>query len=168
MEAHAGERVILTGTGLKKASGSLRGGSKVHELSLQVTENTASFAMPDLPPGSYILHLTLDEQQFNERLVMLGEIPEVPCARAYSVNTNVSLKKELAVIDRFFPDGRKERVETPFSMIERVEYSHTDACSAIIFRLKNGSALLYEDGPNPLKERAQTLASYLQRELVER
>ncbi len=120
------------------------------------------FRVPALPPGPYEVEIRRGPRVVTGALRVLPPPQETPCERPYEANTAVDLVEGIAVVVRFFPDGRHERVRLPIASIERVEYRETPDCAAIVFHTSEG-ALLFEDGPPPLVERARTLGQMLGR-----
>jgi len=127
--------------------------------------------IPELAPGTYELVVSRGEERAVASMVVRAEVRERPCARGYQVNTQLSLPDGLAIIDRFYADGKRERIETPLTEIERIEYLVSQMedgrrCTAIVLRKTDGAALLYEDDRTDLRERAETLARFMEKELA--
>jgi hypothetical protein len=129
-------------------------------------EEEVAFVVPEAPVGTHTLGVQQGTRRQTVGLTVLAAPPETPCARPYEANTELSLPEGVATVVRFHPDGQTERVTTAIEEIETLEVSFTpDAdgpgCGAIHLRLRDGSRLLFEDGPRRLDARAATLGTYL-------
>lgn len=127
--------------------------------------------IPDIEPGTYDLVVSRRGDSVGTSVRIRAEVEEIPCARGYEVNTKLSLPDGLAIVDRFYEDGKRERVETPLGEIERLEYLVSQMedgrrCTAIVLRKTDGAALLFEDDEGDLRERAETLARFMEKELA--
>jgi hypothetical protein len=128
--------------------------------------------LPAVGPGAYALVFTRGDQVVARDVRVQGEVAEAPCARPYQANTQLSLADGLAIVDRFYADGKRERVATPLGEIRRLEYvdaalSGGRTCSAILLRKLDGAAVVYEDDEDSsLLERAETLALYMRKDLA--
>lgn len=128
--------------------------------------------VPDVSPGRYAL-VRVDAAGVSSRaLRVLGAPVELPCEREYAVNTQLSIPDGVAIVDRFYADGTRERVATPLTEIERIEYVDAELddgrhCGAILLRKTDGAALLFEDETEgDLRARARTLARYMSKDLA--
>lgn len=160
--------VVLRGDGLDAPlQVTLQAEDTVEPVVLQTqSPNEVRFQVPPVPAGAWVVVVERGEERFELDLTVLPEPVEAPCARPYKANTNLSLAEEEAVIERFHPDGRREREVLPFGRIERLSIETTPACSAIYVHLKDGERILFEDGPTSLEARATTLASYFGKPLA--
>lgn len=164
VQVHRGEVVTVHGQGFEAPIAiELASGDLQHTAQPVIDDpRTLRFEVPRIPPGSWDLVVRNDREAVRTALDILPDPEEVPCARGYQANTELSLPEGVAVVVRFFPDGRQERVRTLVSDIEAIEYSRRDGpCSAIHLRRTDGTRLLFEDGVKPLDERATTLGAYL-------
>ncbi|MEZ4317299.1 MAG: hypothetical protein R3F61_07335 [Myxococcota bacterium] len=127
--------------------------------------------VPEVDPGRYHLVVVRGEQSVRFPLQVRAEVREKPCDRGYQANTEVSLATGIATIDRFYDDGKRDRIQTPIGEIERLEYTvwlrdGAAPCASIVLRRTDGDPVLFEDAEGDLKARAETLAKYMQKELV--
>lgn len=128
--------------------------------------------IPDIEPGPYELVVSRDGGRASASLQIGADHPDDgPCSRGYEANTHLSLPEGVAVIVRFHPDGKRERVETPITEIERLEYTVSELedgtqCAAIVLRRSDGAAVLFEDDEGDLRERAETLAEFMDKDLT--
>ncbi|MCB9679236.1 MAG: hypothetical protein H6737_29300 [Alphaproteobacteria bacterium] len=126
--------------------------------------------VPDIEAGSFDLVVSRGDDVVRFPLVVRAEVEETPCHRGYQANTQLSVPDRMAVIERFYADGKRERVETPLADIERVELQVSELdgkrCSAIVLRKTDGMALLFEDDAGDLRARAETLARFMEKDLA--
>jgi hypothetical protein len=69
----------------------------------------------------------------------------------------------MVILDRRYPDGRRDRLEVPVRDVRRVEVDRPlgadDPCSAILLRTVDGGRLLFDDDrERDLGERGRRLA----------
>lgn len=137
---------------------------------LQNTGETWTVQTPSLPPGAYTLELVRGDQKSAVEVRILGPAPETPCGRDYEANTQVSMVQRTAIIDRFHPDGKREKVEISLDDIERLELQQLETdgrpCSAILLRRTDGVAVLFEDAETDLSARASTLSRFMEKPLI--
>ncbi len=134
--------------------------------------------LPAVPAGPYELVVTRGDDVVRRPLSV--EVPETPCVRGYQANTQLSVPSGKVIIERFYADGTRERVVTAIADIDHLEYQLSELedgrrCGAILLRMTDGAAVVFEDaaGPAdgdvdamPLRERAETVARFLDRTLV--
>jgi hypothetical protein len=170
---HRGQAVVLTGVGfVAPLEVELSDAAGTHA-TLPIVDSPTSmqFEVPNIEPGVYTITVRHDQQVATSQLDIQPDPPEVPCQRGYQANTELSLSEGTTTIVRFYADGRQERIRTAIQAIAGVEYVRTVnadgvACSAIHIRKTDGSRLLFEDGLDPLDERAATLAAYFGKPLL--
>ncbi len=125
---------------------------------------------PTVPAGTYDVSVTVDGRTgvASGALEVTAPPVEVPCAGDYQANTQLSLAREVIVIDRFFLKGpRKDERETlrvSLGDIEGVEYELVKMddgrlCSVIFVRKDDGSRVMFDDDTEvDLKDRAYRLS----------
>ncbi len=92
---------------------------------------------------------------------------DTPCGHLYTANTAVNLGTGEVVVDRFFPDDKRETVRVPLTEIARVEYERLaqdggKTCHVVYLRRKEGGRLRFmDDAEVDLKARAYKLAQEL-------
>ena len=178
----AGSRVELVGAGftervvlqIEPVDGDA--GQAIPVEIVEQTPNLLTATLPSIPAGDYVLVVTQGEEVVR-RSISVG-VPETPCSRGYQANTQLSVPSGQVVIERFYADGTRERVETPITDIAHLEYQVTELsdgrrCGAILLRKTDGDAVVFEDtvvsadqDAMPLRDRAETVARYLDRTLV--
>lgn len=127
--------------------------------------------VPELPPGVWSVLAMRGPGTASAPLEIVRSPDEAPCARPYQANTQLSVADGLAVVDRFYADGTRERVETRLGEIARLELlaiARPDGsiCSAILLRRTDGVAVIYEDDDGvDLRPRAETLARFMAKDL---
>ena len=128
----------------------------------RIAFDTMHMTIPAVAPGPYTLIIRRGAEEDRQPLTIADPNDERPCQRGYLVNTSVSRPANLSVVERFYPDGRRERVEIALTDVEQLEYAFDEElpCAAILFRKTDGTAVLFEDGVVPLLERARTLSDY--------
>lgn len=122
----------------------------------------------DLPegvePGETQLVVTVGDQSSSQAFTVAEVKEDVPCAGAYTANTQLSLAREVVVIDKFFKDETRETLRIPIGEISQVEYEliakDTDKpCSVIFVRTEDGQRHMFDDDHDvDLKERAYSMA----------
>ncbi len=98
-------------------------------------------------------------------------VPEVeaPCSGEFTANTQLSLARELVVVDRFYKDERRETLRIPIPEIEQVEYElvkldDDQLCSVIYMKKKDGQRVVFDDDTRlNLKPRAYKLANVMKK-----
>ncbi len=151
----SGAKVSLVGAGATTPPVLFRGPER-----LEVT-------LPDLEPGSYRIVVDLPSGTRLEAgsVEVLSLSAEIPCGGRYSTNTELSHKKKIVAVERFFPDGKRERTEIPLSEISSVNAIRTPLpdgrlCSQVWMLKKDGSRLLFDDDAAiDLEPRARRLAA---------
>ena len=75
--------------------------------------------------------------------------PDIPCSGNYTANTQVSWARQVVVVDRFYKNGERETLQTPFNDVASIEVvSHPKddkTCSAVFLNLTDGSRLRYAE-----------------------
>lgn len=75
--------------------------------------------------------------------------PDEPCGGDYTANTQVSLARKLIVVDRFYKDGAREVMRTPFKEVTAVEIdavkTEKGVCSVVYIRKEDGTQLRYAE-----------------------
>lgn len=160
----AGEDLALDVDGLYEDVVVVLLGTDGREVTIEARHSfdTVHMTIPDVPPGPYTLIIRRGTEEDRQPLNIADPNDERPCQRDYLANTSVSRTANLSFVDRFYPDGRRERVEIALTDIEQLEYAFDEElhCAAILFRKTDGSSVLFEDSSTSLLERAQTLADY--------
>ena len=144
-----GARVIPLGAGHPESEG-------VYTVTLPV----------DRPPsGSYDLEATYrgSTLTLHPGIRVLSAPEIVPCAHTFQSNTHVSIADATVTIDRYFPGGRKEQLVYALGQIESVRYLEMGdtPCSAVYLTMKDGQAVLFEDGTHSLRQRAEAVAQFM-------
>ncbi len=118
--------------------------------------------VPDsAPPGHFRLDV-LDRSGAHPTELSVTVISDRPCAAEFRSNTKLSVARQAVVLDRFWPDGRRQRWTLEGADLARIEVESTPGCSAIFLRRKAGGRLLYDDdATEDLVERAYTVAEML-------
>lgn len=120
-----------------------------------------------------------------DALTVLAPEPEVPCSGAFKANTQLSLARELVVIDRFYEDGERETLRIPIPEIERLEYelvalegkpAEGEAadeppaqalCSVIYMKRSDGRRVVFDDDTRlNLEPRAYKLGNRMKKPTV--
>lgn len=94
--------------------------------------------------------------------------PEVPCGGEYTANTQVSWAREMVVVDRFYKDGTRRVIRTPFADISGVEVQavphEKGTCSVVFIRKNDGSSVRYAESlTEDLSARANKFANELKK-----
>ena len=94
--------------------------------------------------------------------------PDVPCGGDYTANTQVSWARKLVVVDRFYKDGTREVLRTPFDDIQKVEVEaiqqEKGTCSVVYIRKVDGSKMRYAESlTEDLSARAYKFANELKK-----
>lgn len=159
-----GEDVQLFGDGLDAQVQVVLRADDGTEIPVQasVQGDDLRLTVPDSAPGAYTLVIRRGEDEDTQVITIADPADERPCQRRYQANTGIDAIKGIGFVDRFYPDGRRERVEIPLVEVQQLEYAYDDAapCAAIRFRKTDGSAVLFEDSDQPLAKRALTLGEF--------
>jgi len=94
--------------------------------------------------------------------------PDVPCGGDYTANTQVSWVRKVIVVDRFYKDGAREVLRTPFNDVTKIEIEavpHEKGTCSVVYILKtDGSRLRYAESlTEDLTARAYKFANELQK-----
>lgn len=127
--------------------------------------------VPDtVAPGTYDLKVTVDGRTgVRAGALEVVKLPdEVPCGGMYHANTQLSLAREVIVIDRFYQkgprDGERETLRLPLDELTGVEYELVKMddgtlCSVIFVRHKDGHRVMFDDDTEvDLKDRAYRMS----------
>lgn len=138
-------------------------GAEIEVPSSVIDSDSLQLTVPKTQSGAYTLVIRRGEEEDIQPLTIAAPDDERPCRRAYQANTGISSVEGTGYVERFYPDGRREREEIVLSEIEQLEYAFDSAqpCAAILFRRTDGSALLFEDGAEPMLDRARTLSEFV-------
>ncbi len=171
-EVRSGAEVRLTGTGIDPAAPvTWRSDAQTVPGSLRAETEGLTLVVPELPPGEYAVEIQQGDEPLTFETRVLAPPPETPCKRGYEVNTEISMVDRIAVVEQFFPDGKRERAEITLADVERLELQQTEldgeTCWAILLRRNDGVSILFEDGSSDLTARAHTLAGFMKKPLVE-
>ena len=95
-------------------------------------------------------------------------VPDVPCGGDYTANTQVSWVRKVIVVDRFYKDGAREVVRTPFDEVEKIEVvavpHEKGTCSVVYIRKADGSRVRYAESlTEDLSARAYKFANELKK-----
>ena len=94
--------------------------------------------------------------------------PEVPCGGEYTANTQVSWAREMVVVDRFYKDGTRRVLRTPFADIAGVEVQSVPhekgTCSVVFIQKHDGTSVRYAESlTEDLSARANKFANELKK-----
>jgi hypothetical protein len=103
---------------------------------------------------------------FKVENVVVEPVPSTPCAGEYTANTQVSWVRKVIVIDRFYSDGTREVLRTPFDEVEGIEIETVPhpggVCSVVSIVKTDGSRLRYAESlSEDLTARAYKFANEL-------
>ena len=105
----------------------------------------------------------------NDALTVMANDVEAPCLGLFTANTQLSLARELVVVDRFYKNGERETLRIPIPEVEQVEYElvkmdNGDLCSVIYMRKKDGRRVIFDDDTRlNLRPRAYKLGNVMGR-----
>lgn len=133
------------------------------EVPAALADEGLELTVPRTRAGAYVLVIRRGDEEDFQPLTIADADGERPCRRSYLANTGISTIDGVGYVERFYPDGRRERVEIALAEVEQLEYAYDAAqpCAAILMRRTDGTALLFEDGAEPLLDRARVLATYV-------
>lgn len=119
----------------------------------------------ELSAGTYDLVFGANGEATTVIGALVVELPvlERPCSGEYTANTQVSLNRKEAVVDRFYKNGERETVRIDLGEIERIEFENRPGekkiCSVIWFATKDGNRVIFADDDKvDLKDRAFKLS----------
>ena len=104
-----------------------------------------------------------------DALTITAVAVEEPCAGKWKANTQLSLARDLVVIDRFYEDGERETLRVPIPEIEQVEYElvqlpEEKLCSVIYMKKKDGTRVAFDDDTRlNLEPRAYKLGNVMKK-----
>lgn len=123
-----------------------------------------------LKSGSYQVMVRVDGASAvaSDSLAVHVPPPEVPCGGEYTANTQVSWAREMVVVDRFYKDGTRQVIRTPFADISGVSVKavpHDKGTCSVVFILKSdGSSVRYAESlTEDLTARANKFANELKK-----
>ena len=97
---------------------------------------------------------------------------ELPCGGKFKANTQLSLAREVVVIDRFYDDGDRKTLRIPIPQIEQVEYElvkldDETLCGTIYMKKKDGTRVAFDDDTRlNLQPRAYKLGNVMNKPTV--
>jgi hypothetical protein len=163
-EVLAGETLRVTGRGLDRSE--IRLGTRV-----LLTEDRGETGLlaripRDAPPGRFTLGL-IDARGEHLTDLHVTVLSDHACTNEFRSNTRISVAKQTVVLDRYWPDGRRQSwtlgpAEVSVVEIAAIPMPDGHTCSAIFLRRTAGGRLLYDDdSTEDLTERAHTIAEML-------
>lgn len=125
----------------------------------------------DLPAGSWTVRVDSGGTvvELVDALTITAAEVEAPCAGKWKANTQLSLARELVVIDRFYDDGERETLRIPIPEVEQVEYELVkldgdQLCSVIYMKKKDGTRVSFDDDTRlNLEPRAYKLGNVMKK-----
>ena len=173
-KAEVGTTVTVFGTGFSGGTEALlerEGGQRTAMVNVQPGGSVVVKA--DIPKtleaGTYRVVVVSDGREATSSpLSITTPPPEVPCGGDYTANTQVSWARKLIVVDRFYKNGDREVVRTPFAEVEKVEIESVPhekgTCSVVYMRKTDGSRLRYAESlKEDLSVRAYKFANELKK-----
>lgn len=126
---------------------------------------------PGLAVGTYRVGLRQDGRDvlLPTPLQVVPLPDDAPCNGEYTANTQLSLARELVVIDRFYRTSERETVRIELDDIDKIDYELQQLddgtrCSAIFLHTKDGRRVVFADDTSvELKERAYKLGRDIER-----
>lgn len=147
--------------------------------SLEATKRTGSIVLEVEVPaeaaaGMYAVRVRSGGKaaSLDKALTVEAAAVEIPCGGTYTANTQLSLAREVVVIDRFYTDGARQTLRLPIPTIEQVEYELVRGedgrlCSAIFMRRDRGDRVLFDDDRElDLKDRAFKMGQAMGKKVV--
>jgi hypothetical protein len=127
-----------------------------------------------ISPGKYEVTVNVDGKTGKMPVELVIELPvtEVPCSGEYTANTQVSLTRKEAAIDRFYKNGERETVRVSIDEIVKIEVekrqTEDQTCSVIWFVKNDGKRLIFADDTKvDLKDRAYKLARDMGKDIAD-
>ena len=168
-EAAPGADITVLGSGFTSAS-SLTLETAERRIPVQTRDISAVTILgvlpEDLPAGAYDVVVTEAEQSARVTAGLTVKVipDDAPCSVDYTANTQLSLAREVAVVDRFYRSGERETIRVALSDVDKVEYElvRTDRglCSAIYLKRNDGGRTLFADDLEvDLKQRAYRIGN---------
>lgn len=162
-----GDMLVVSGERLAPtARVSLVGAGATNPAIVHRGPHRLELTIPELEPGPYrvVVDMPSGERVEAGAVEVLSLSAEIPCGGRYSTNTELSHRRKLVAIERFFPDGKRDRVEIPLADIAsvlalRAPLADGRSCSQVWMVKKDGSHVLFDDDDAiDLEVRAKRLA----------
>lgn len=174
MKAETGTTLTVFGTGFSESSQLMLESAAGQRTAMENIQPGGSVVIKgDIPThletGTYGLVLVSGGQEvIAAGLAITAPPPDVPCGGNYTANTQVSWARKLIVVDRFYKDGDREVLRTPFDEVEKVEIESVPhekgTCSVVYVRKKDGSRMRYAESlSEDLSARAYKFANELKK-----
>ena len=172
----AGEPLELTGSGFaaesKVALVANDGATRDLAIAYESPQHVRAYVPDDIAEGGYTL--AVDGTATAVVVKVAPPRDEEPCTGQWITNNSLSLRTGRIRIDRFYTDTHDATLDIAIADVTGVELVRTalpgeGACSAVLLRLANGRAIVFQDDTRyDLADRAAKTAKALDKPLVDK